>query len=113
VGVANTARLLQVARRAGRPVASCLECYQSECAALHWKVNGIAELVERQHADVSAADDAIRQTEVWRGTEIRAPEPRAQMVTRLSGYQFGTHSLSSWRAFNIHAQGQALKCLTL
>jgi maleamate amidohydrolase len=44
--VENTARLLQVARRAGVPVASCFMCYHSERDAPHWKVDGIAELVE-------------------------------------------------------------------
>jgi maleamate amidohydrolase len=44
--VDNTARLLQVARRAGVPVASCFMCYHSERDAPHWKVGGIAELVE-------------------------------------------------------------------
>jgi maleamate amidohydrolase len=44
--VENTARLLQVARRAGVPVATCYMCYHSERDAPHWKVNGIADLVE-------------------------------------------------------------------
>ena len=44
--VENTARLLAVARRAGVPVASCYMCYHSERDAPHWKVDGIAELVE-------------------------------------------------------------------
>jgi maleamate amidohydrolase len=44
--VENTARLLQVARRAGVPVATCYMCYHSERDAPHWKVGGIAELVE-------------------------------------------------------------------
>jgi maleamate amidohydrolase len=44
--VENTARLLQVARRAGVPVATCYMCYHSKRDAPHWKVDGIADLVE-------------------------------------------------------------------
>jgi maleamate amidohydrolase len=42
--VENTARLLQVARAAGVPVASCYMAYHSERDAPHWKVGGIPEL---------------------------------------------------------------------
>lgn len=44
--VENTARLLTVARAAGVPIASCFMCYHSTRDAPHWKVDGIADLVE-------------------------------------------------------------------
>ena len=55
--VDNTARLLQVARRAGVPVASCFMCYHSERDAPHWKVGGISELVSafREHPQCRSA----------------------------------------------------------
>src|SRR5262245_65317088 len=46
--VENTARLLQVARKAGVPVASCFMCYHSERDAPHWKVRSEEHMSELQ-----------------------------------------------------------------
>lgn len=42
-GVDNTARLLEVARRAGVPVASCYTAYHSERDMPYWKVGAVHE----------------------------------------------------------------------
>lgn len=44
-GVANTARLLEVARRCGVPVASCYVAYNNEREMPHWKVGAVRELI--------------------------------------------------------------------
>jgi maleamate amidohydrolase len=48
--VENTARLLQVARAAGVPVAACYMAYHSGRDAPHWKVDTIPELRDGQTA---------------------------------------------------------------
>lgn len=42
-GVQNTARLLEVARRCGVPVASCYTAYKSERDMPHWKITAVRE----------------------------------------------------------------------
>lgn len=42
-GVQNTARLLDVARRAGVPIANCWTSYKSEREMPHWKVKAVRE----------------------------------------------------------------------
>ena len=42
-GVENTARLLEVARRCGVPVASCYTAYKSERDMPHWKISAVRE----------------------------------------------------------------------
>jgi maleamate amidohydrolase len=48
-GVTNTARLLDVARRAGVPVASCYTAYLDERTMPHWKVGAVREQFLHDH----------------------------------------------------------------
>ena len=48
-GVRNTARLLEVARRCGVPVASCYTAYKSERDMPHWKVAAVREQFLHDH----------------------------------------------------------------
>ncbi len=48
-GVENTARLLDVARRANVPVAVCNTAYMNEREMPHWKVGAVAETFLHEH----------------------------------------------------------------
>lgn len=48
-GVENTARLLEVARRCGIPIASCYTAYHSERDMPHWKVKAVREEFRHGH----------------------------------------------------------------